>query len=797
MSAADPHYVFMRAPSGRPAAPEMAPQLLKQLLGVRAPDGRSPLMFAAERENIKPATRLLDKGADIDDQAHDGRTSLAFAAEGGHARMVKFLMESGASIWLATSKGDTPFSLAARAGHLEVVRTLLAEIPVLTACRHPQLERQLMDETYPLAVRELLSEARSSELSLINAAMSKGPGALQQVITGKDTVWLNSALLTVAALGLEKAVEPLIKAGADVNERTLQGQTALLVASELGHVEVTKKLLQNGASVMVRTRMNHGPLSLAVLGNHHQVLHALLARPAGQYVWFVEQAGEQSFSHNETVTALHVAAKQGNLEALYMLFNGLNASTYSPTQLERAKALARTAGQTEAVVLLDRLMRVDTLTRALFNQYQFVDLDPLFAEIDGVNAALQKTGLNPLRAFLEHAVSRPQSHHPNSKLYDQVGMLLLHAGVDSTVKTRAGESMLTLAVKLKALHLASFLVSSGQCDDRAEPDLLSSLLTPSWGLNGGRVMAPSDLPLNLLDWLVFSGPVSERDPYLQFFQSRGLWPKDLNNVSQRNAALRAASLNGCVGIVRTLLTESSDAKFVNQLMYQATTTGSWNVVKALQKDGWVDAIDKGVMQNALTEALKNRDHGALVDILMLNDLLPNKSRKPARGAVLEAQALPQEDIGSMFTRVEYTGDIAQLNRLIRSGACPPRGELTSREWLIGRELLADHRAWAAFDFVWCAEGVGEQEKRILTSHGLWPRNEQDGQQVAAAISAIARVGGSNIFGQLLELPALKKWRDLPENAASYDAMMARSLMVLADTQSINAFELIQSKIQDD
>ncbi|KAH7114056.1 ankyrin repeat-containing domain protein [Dactylonectria macrodidyma] len=112
--------------------------------------GSSALIWAAYHGRIGTAQRLLDKGADVNVQVcpaigytryptrcpnlsyesaqttYEGRTPLLWAAEKGHEALVKLLLQNGVDVNVMDQNEQTALQLAVDAGHREVARMLVA-----------------------------------------------------------------------------------------------------------------------------------------------------------------------------------------------------------------------------------------------------------------------------------------------------------------------------------------------------------------------------------------------------------------------------------------------------------------------------------------------------------------------------------------------------------------------------------------------------------------------------------------------------------------------------------------------
>lgn len=75
---------------------------------------RTPLMIAAEMDNIPIARRLIEAGANVNahEDARGGDTALHIAARNGTLRMAELLVSAGADPLISTGMGGTPLGLA-------------------------------------------------------------------------------------------------------------------------------------------------------------------------------------------------------------------------------------------------------------------------------------------------------------------------------------------------------------------------------------------------------------------------------------------------------------------------------------------------------------------------------------------------------------------------------------------------------------------------------------------------------------------------------------------------------------
>lgn len=114
------------------ASPGASPDTVRVLLSAGArvdapgPDGRTPLMYAAELGRIDVVVALANANAGLDARDQAGRTALMLAARAGRADAAQALVNAGASINPADDAGLTALA------HAAAGRASVATLDVLT-----------------------------------------------------------------------------------------------------------------------------------------------------------------------------------------------------------------------------------------------------------------------------------------------------------------------------------------------------------------------------------------------------------------------------------------------------------------------------------------------------------------------------------------------------------------------------------------------------------------------------------------------------------------------------------------
>ena len=111
----------------REPAPKVAITLIdwpKTDVESRTAQDESPLMISALKGQFDLASRLIERGADVN---KPGWTPLHYAATNGHVAVIRLLLDKHAYIDSAAPSGTTPLMMAAHYGTPEAVKVLLDE----------------------------------------------------------------------------------------------------------------------------------------------------------------------------------------------------------------------------------------------------------------------------------------------------------------------------------------------------------------------------------------------------------------------------------------------------------------------------------------------------------------------------------------------------------------------------------------------------------------------------------------------------------------------------------------------
>jgi len=277
--------------------------------------------IAVNDGNVEVVEMLLAHGADVNFQNSFGNTALIAAIEENHVKVVGMLLEHGADVNLQNSRGYTALIVAAESQpsieNSEVVWMLLVA--------ETDLNLQNLDGTTALTaavdnvkvdvVRNILSGCRSyvqGNIAVVNHQDANN----------------NTPLLIAAERGNAEIVEMLLVGGADANFQNIWYWTPLLIAVEGGHAKIVEMLLEHGADVNLQNQDGTTALIMAVQGSRDERQDPRLGVADPAQVAVIRHIIDPKYgitlenlnlTQVNGLTALMIAAKEGNAEVLWML----------------------------------------------------------------------------------------------------------------------------------------------------------------------------------------------------------------------------------------------------------------------------------------------------------------------------------------------------------------------------------------------------------------------------------------------------------------------------------------------
>jgi len=342
-------------------------------------DGTTALHWAVYRKDLELVQMLLAEGADPDLRNDYGATPMTVAAEHGAYPVMKALVDAGGNIESPNGEGQTLLMAVARTGNTDTAALLLDKGANVNARENWGGQTALMwasSQQQPAMVELLIKQGAE-----VNAR-------------GKDHDWPRwvtseprnkplddggyTPLLYAAREGCEACVAALLDGGADIDLPDLWGQTPLLMATLNLHYDTAALLIERGADIKrwdwwgrtalynaidlhLMTSSSRGDLPSTDKHTALDIARTLLEKGAYVDMRLKQEppfrGGDRGYTDgspdsrvlNGGATALHKAAKAGDIEAVKLLleFNArvdIANMVYEVTPIQAAAGVWRVYG---------------------------------------------------------------------------------------------------------------------------------------------------------------------------------------------------------------------------------------------------------------------------------------------------------------------------------------------------------------------------------------------------------------------------------------------------------------------
>lgn len=190
----------------------------------------TPLHFAVFAGNVNIATKLINGGAQVNNQADEGETPLHIAACIGNVNMTDLLLKNNANINLKMERKGTALHIAAENNHLSITELLMN--------KGDDINKVTKFEGTPLNFA-----AKAGNVEMAEFLLKKGARI------DHTTQHVDSAFHNAVTKNQLKMVKFLIGKGVDVNELDSKGGSALSSAALFGCVAMAELLIQEGADI--------------------------------------------------------------------------------------------------------------------------------------------------------------------------------------------------------------------------------------------------------------------------------------------------------------------------------------------------------------------------------------------------------------------------------------------------------------------------------------------------------------------------------------------------------------------
>jgi uncharacterized protein len=366
-------------------------------------------------------------------------------------------------------------------------------------------------------------------------------GLLACLVLFTLTAGLNETRLAEALkAGDRKAVQILLKQGADVNAADPDGTTPLQWAVRGDDIDTVQILLRRGANPKVANRYGVTPLSLAA-GNGNPAMVNILLK-AGANPGAAGPGGQ---------TILMIATRTGNPETVKLLLgHGLDVNEREATYGETALMWAAAGNHAEAArALIER--GADVNARSLELKYP-----------------QDRFGLEGVLTILPHGNWTPLMYAAREGSLD-AARALAEAGAELNLTDPDGTTALVLAIINGHFDTASLLLDKGADPNIADAAGMSALYAAvdmnTLGEVYGRPPRPSHDKLSALDLIGIllghrANPNAQlKSPTLQRAHTPGE-----STLAEGSTALMRAAKNGDAGAMRLLLEHGADPSLVQK-----------------------------------------------------------------------------------------------------------------------------------------------------------------------------------------------------------------------------------------
>ena len=285
----------------------------------------TPFLHAVSGGRMQNVKRLVELGANVLKKTRRGMSAIHVAAGQGNKDAVFFLLERGASADQQGFYGLTPLMLAARKGCLDTVKLLLSkganlngctqggDTPLLFAAKenHTDLVKFLFKKKANLFAKKSYGETvlhLATQLDLVSFLCDQGAN-----IHAKDG-WGKTPLHAAAAKGQSDTVRFLLERGADINSSDDRGHTALYYAILEEHASTAKVLIESGCEVKLILKGGH-------FVDEGEVLEAAARKGFSCILKLLLDKGVPVDALSRYETPLIVAARAGHCEVVNVLLD--------------------------------------------------------------------------------------------------------------------------------------------------------------------------------------------------------------------------------------------------------------------------------------------------------------------------------------------------------------------------------------------------------------------------------------------------------------------------------------------
>ena len=247
---------------------------------------------------IESLNALIIHAVDVDAQNNDGHTAMWLACINRQQSFIKILLKAKSNPNIASTDGNTVLHAAVVGGcSKNIVQALIDHGANVNATNRDN-------------VTSLMIACQRGDVNTITKLLRAG--ADPDIISSGGMKFVHFADAEKSSIEAHKSMKSqAIYHGVDVNAENLDCTTALMIACQNGDGVVIKILLDAGADPNINSIKGNKSLHAAVLGGCSEEAFKKI----------IDHGADVNSTNNESVTALMVACKKGNMDAMYVLLN--------------------------------------------------------------------------------------------------------------------------------------------------------------------------------------------------------------------------------------------------------------------------------------------------------------------------------------------------------------------------------------------------------------------------------------------------------------------------------------------
>jgi ankyrin repeat protein len=206
---------------------------------IRGRHGQTVLLLASERGHTKICDQLLRHGAKPDVTKDGSTTALIQAVRGRREKLVRSLLSNGANAQGVQPWKPSPLEVAI---HLEKNNEKMIELLLSFGADANAIVR--LKKINSVSHRSLLGvAAHKGQTNICSQLLANGAEP-----SGRCNKKISTALMTASMKNDVALIDRLLKAGANLNDVDLSGDTALHFSTYHGKFDATKLLIEAGAN---------------------------------------------------------------------------------------------------------------------------------------------------------------------------------------------------------------------------------------------------------------------------------------------------------------------------------------------------------------------------------------------------------------------------------------------------------------------------------------------------------------------------------------------------------------------